>query len=260
MKKISLFLVLLGFMLTATSIRVLAQVGINTDNSTPDPSSILDLKSTSKGVLVPRMTLVERDAIVSPADGLMIYQTDQTPGFYYYNGSSWAAMGASATVTPHYIGELFGGGIVFWVDNSGQHGLIASLVDLSTSAQWSPEYSVTGATSTWNGTANTATIVGISPAAQLCDSYTNSGLYGTGIFSDWYLPSIDQLGLVYHSRYILNKNIEGVAAANILAYQSYWSSTENTSNFAWTYSFDYGFADGAFDKYATGWVRAIRTF
>lgn len=58
-------------------------VGINT--STPHASSTLDITSTDKGILIPRMTLAQRNAIPLPAQGLMIYQTDNTPGFYYYN-------------------------------------------------------------------------------------------------------------------------------------------------------------------------------
>src|SRR5215472_13254137 len=56
---------------------------------TPDASSLLEIKSTSQGVLIPRMTLVQRNAIVTPATGLLIYQTNSTPGFYYFNGSAW---------------------------------------------------------------------------------------------------------------------------------------------------------------------------
>jgi hypothetical protein len=64
--------------------------GIGT--ASPNASSILDVVSTTKGVLVPRMTKTERDAIVSPATGLLIYQTNNTPGFYYYSGSVWTAI------------------------------------------------------------------------------------------------------------------------------------------------------------------------
>ena len=66
-----------------------AQVGINTDGSQPDNSAMLDVKSTDKGILIPRMTIAQRDAIASPANGLMIYQTDGTAGFYYYDGTNW---------------------------------------------------------------------------------------------------------------------------------------------------------------------------
>ena len=64
-----------------------AQVGINTN--TPDASSALEIESTTGGILIPRMTEIQRDAIVSPASGLMIYQTDEVSGFYFYNGTGW---------------------------------------------------------------------------------------------------------------------------------------------------------------------------
>src|SRR5436190_15261795 len=59
---------------------------------TPDASSLLDVKSTTKGVLIPRMTKAQRDLIASLVEGLLIYQSNSTPGFYYYNGSAWTAV------------------------------------------------------------------------------------------------------------------------------------------------------------------------
>jgi hypothetical protein len=64
--------------------------GIGT--TTPNASSVLDMVSTSKGLLVPRMTKNQRDAIASPATGLLIYLTNGTPGFYYYSGTVWTAI------------------------------------------------------------------------------------------------------------------------------------------------------------------------
>ncbi|MEO6165983.1 MAG: tail fiber domain-containing protein [Chitinophagales bacterium] len=58
----------------------------------PNVSSLLDVTSTTKGVLVPRMTKTQRDAIATPATGLLIYQTNSTPGFYYYDGTTWKAV------------------------------------------------------------------------------------------------------------------------------------------------------------------------
>ena len=78
------FTLLAAVLITATTY---AQVGINIE--TPDASAALDITSTTGGLLPPRMTTTQRDAISSPATGLMIYQTDGTAGFYYYNGSSW---------------------------------------------------------------------------------------------------------------------------------------------------------------------------
>tara|TARA_B110001450_G_scaffold236464_1_gene241932 strand:- start:2210 stop:4303 length:2094 start_codon:yes stop_codon:yes gene_type:complete len=90
MKKITLVLVL-----TVLCFSTYAQVGIG--NTNPDPSSILELTSTTQGLLTPRMSQSERDAIVTPATGLLIYQTDNAYGFYYYDGSSWKSFGGSGT-------------------------------------------------------------------------------------------------------------------------------------------------------------------
>ncbi len=57
------------------------------------------------------MTETQRDAITSAATGLMIYQTDGTAGFYYYNGSSWFEVGA--TTATYSIGDVVNGGVVF---------------------------------------------------------------------------------------------------------------------------------------------------
>jgi len=64
-----------------------AQVGIGT--TTPDDSAELEIISTDKGVLVPRMTQAQRTAIASPATGLLVYETDVTPSFWYYDGAIW---------------------------------------------------------------------------------------------------------------------------------------------------------------------------
>ncbi|MEP7170163.1 MAG: tail fiber domain-containing protein [Bacteroidota bacterium] len=70
-------------------------------------SSLLELNSTSKGILIPRMTEINRDAISSPATGLLIYQTDNTHGFYHYTGSEWTGdwqVGGNSwsAATPNY--------------------------------------------------------------------------------------------------------------------------------------------------------------
>ena len=67
-----LFILAIFFSMTG----ILAQVGINSDNNTPDPSAGLDVKFNNKGFLPPRMTHIELNAIANPADGLMVYCTD----------------------------------------------------------------------------------------------------------------------------------------------------------------------------------------
>jgi len=69
-----------------------AQTMVVTDDPTyvtGEASSVLELKSNSKGFLTPRMPESQRLSISSPTEGLMLYQTDQFPGFYYYTGSLW---------------------------------------------------------------------------------------------------------------------------------------------------------------------------
>ena len=78
-------------------ITINAQVGINEDNSTPNSSAILDVQSTTKGMLIPRMTTAERDLINSPATGLMIYN-QTTNSFNFYNGTAWINI-TSRTIT-----------------------------------------------------------------------------------------------------------------------------------------------------------------
>ncbi|RZJ71989.1 hypothetical protein [Flavobacterium sp.] len=66
------------------------KIGVGT--ATPNASSLLDLTSTTAGVLVPRMNIAQRNAIGTPATGLLIYQTDSTPGFYYFDGTAWVGI------------------------------------------------------------------------------------------------------------------------------------------------------------------------
>src|ERR1700752_5235543 len=79
--------------------------GIGT--TTPNTSAMLDGQSTTKGLLMPRMTLAQRNVIASPATGLMVYQIDNTPGFYFYNGAGWVQVST-------------GGATSFWSQN-GTH-------------------------------------------------------------------------------------------------------------------------------------------
>lgn len=77
---------------------VSAQVGIGTSN--PAASAQLDVTSTNKGFLPPRMTSTQRGQISSPTAGLVVYQTDGTVGLYYYNGSAWIYLSGTVASTP----------------------------------------------------------------------------------------------------------------------------------------------------------------
>jgi hypothetical protein len=176
-----------------------------------------------------------------------------------------AATGAS--VPSHYVGEYYGGGIVFYVDHTGNHGLICSVTDLSSATTWSDQPTAligTAAQSDWNGESNSSAMILQSlsaSAADLCDVYVNPN-YGTGAFSDWYLPAIDQLNLLYHAKYHINKimDSDGNGATVPIEKAIYWSSTENSAISAWAIDFTIGTIIGN-DKLCTpSHVRAVRNF
>src|SRR5437773_1732642 len=111
--------------------------GIGT--TTPNASSLLDIASTTKGMLTPRMTQAQRDAITAPATGLLIFQTDKTSGFYYYSGTAWKTItpkssgwsltgngGINAAI--NFLGTTDNSPLVFKV-NSTPSGIIESLHD-----------------------------------------------------------------------------------------------------------------------------------
>ncbi len=80
---------LLYFVVLFASLTLSAQVGIGTTN--PDASSLFEVQSTTKGLLTPRMTTAQRTAISSPANGLLVYDTDES-AFYYYESAAWSRL------------------------------------------------------------------------------------------------------------------------------------------------------------------------
>ncbi len=81
------------FLFLCTTGVVHSQTGIGT--TSPHPSAQLEVSSTEKGILIPRMSKADRNAIASPAEGLLIYQTDETKGFYYFDGVAWTPLTGS---------------------------------------------------------------------------------------------------------------------------------------------------------------------
>lgn len=88
-KKITFITLLMCFVY----INTFAQVGIGT--ASPNSSSQLEISSTLGGLLIPRMTQAQRTAVTTPATGLLVYQTDATTGFWFYNGSAWTTFTSS---------------------------------------------------------------------------------------------------------------------------------------------------------------------
>jgi hypothetical protein len=313
-----LFTFLAAVVLTATTY---AQVGIGT--TTPDPSAALDITSTTKGLLIPRMTNAQRQAISSPVAGLMVFVTDFDGGrFMFYDGTQWgtlsfvetrpeaptitgvtssisqqatvsytapssnggsvitsytatsnpggftgtlsqagsgnitvtgltngtaytftvtatnaigtssASAASNSITTPLQVGDFYQGGVVFWLDSTGQHGLIAAVADQSSSIRWSNGSTsssnvTTGATGTAVGTGATNTDAIITAQGPTATSYA-AGLaraYTGGGHIDWFLPSKDELNKMYLNKATINTTAAANSGSNFTT-NFYWSSTE----------------------------------
>jgi uncharacterized protein (TIGR02145 family) len=89
--RIKVLRIVFCFAFSLASVAAFSQAGINTDGSAPDNAAMLDVKSTNKGFLPPRMTTAQRNAIVSPVEGLVIYNTDEK-ALNVYNGTAWSTL------------------------------------------------------------------------------------------------------------------------------------------------------------------------
>ena len=81
--KISIRAIFTLLIITYSVLSTKAQIAVNNDGSSPDASAMLDVTSSNKGILIPRMTTTERTAISSPATGLLVYDTDFNSFWYY---------------------------------------------------------------------------------------------------------------------------------------------------------------------------------
>jgi len=232
-------------------------VGIGTNS--PNSSAILDASSTTKGFLPPRMTYAQKIAISSPPQGLMIYCTNcGTNGEpEYFNGVSWVNMsGGPAASVPITLGGTYGGGIVFYIFQSGEPGYVAGethgLIAATSDTQGYRVFGCRGwpagtSTALGTGAANTTTLLGCSDtffAAKLARAVRDGG------YTDWYLPSKDELNKLYLNRNSVGNFIDG----------SYWSSSESSNAaYAWYQIFSDG-SQSEDDKNAQKGIRAIRSF
>ena len=185
------------------------------------------------------------------------------PYAMYAKSAGSLSGGGSGGGFTHYIGEEFGGGVVFhlWKDALGvEHGLIIDKTDLSTAQVWSNiDATLIGpsAQSSWDGLSNSNAIVGqaghTSSASALCLNSTN------GAQSDWYLPSVQELNMLWNNYYTVARSLTQISGATQLQPANYWSSTEDGSLYAWHFYFGTGSAL-INDKGYAYYVRAVRAF
>jgi hypothetical protein len=236
-------------------------------SSAASASAVLEVSSTTQGFLPPRMNYYQRKQIASPIAGLTIWCCNCGPSgeMQVFNGGKWTNMiGGTATGTISLsIGQSYQGGKVAYIlvkgdpgyDVNTQHGIIAATSDQCDQLiriKWDKgEYTNTEATGTAIGTgfSNTNKIIAsqgepaISYAAGLARAYTGGG------YTDWYLPSKDELEKVSYTREIIGGFVN----------YYYWSSSEVDLSKAWFQTFFSG------RQYTTvkgerAIVRAIRSF
>ncbi len=195
--------------------------------------------------------LSNKPTIPAPADGSETKVTAGTNVTVTGSGTTASPYVVNATgATTLTIGQAYQGGIIFWLDATGQHGLIAATADQSEGIQWyNGSYTTTNAVRDGIGAGmyNTERIIANqgagSYAAQLCANYQGGG------YGDWYLPSKYELNLLY-----LQKDAVGGFASSY-----YWSSTEYNNNGAQKQYF-YDGSQYLDDKKNNYRVRAVRAF
>jgi hypothetical protein len=154
--------------------------------------------------------------------------------------------------TSHYLGEVMDGGIIFNIykeSDGSEHGLIVAETESPTQLAWQTVGTLTTANSTWNGASNTALMKpNGSPAADYATTLTN-----------WYLPSLDELNILFNNRFYVNKALSGIGGSTLISLSAYWSSVEYST----TNAMFLDFSDGrgyVYDKTTTASVRAIKSF
>ena len=154
----------------------------------------------------------------------------------------------------HYLGEEFEGGVIYYLykDNLGvERGLIVNTAE-QVLTSWQNPTSLTTGDRTEDGAFNTALMTN-SDAANYVNALVDGG------FNDWYLPSIDELSALWHSRLTTNKALRAGSFTLLSTTATYWSSTEYITSIAFYFSFGNGYADSD-GKLNTFSVRAIRSF
>ena len=229
-------------------------------------SAAVEVNSTTQGFLPPRMTEVQRNAISNPVAGLLLWCTNcgASGEIQVYNGTAWTnMMGGVAQTPPPALGNFYQGGIIFYLlqpgdpgyDANTPHGLIAAIEDQgNNNVKWDQfVYSeIPGINDGIGyGSANTTLIInsiGSSTnfAAGLARAYRGGG------YSDWYVPSLNELNQLYVNR----SYFTGSAAFTSTAY---WSSSQFANWAAIVQDLNAGWTQGR-NRGDLASLRAIRSF
>ena len=163
-------------------------------------------------------------------------------------------LGCSTTAL---IGDFREGGIVIWVDDTGQHGLVCDLTDYA--AIWGCNGTeIVGADSltVGSGLQNTEDILAICQTAGIAARVANDLVAQE--YSDWYLPSKEELKYIWLNSFIISERSIALGGGRLDAY--YWTSSEYDADHAWCWDLKFGADDHSYSKETPARVRAIRSF
>lgn len=203
------------------------------------------LGTTDETVIIPNKIRIDSQ-LDAPSGSMGELYVEEGDGFlYYHNGSNWNRLDDRISV-----GDFDQGGVVFYVDETGKHGLACNLVDPDPSIRWSEETdNVTYARGNgiYAGEMNTAIAVaalGIKAenSAILVSSTWETSTPFTTNYGDWYLPSKEELELMYANKDEINATITSTGYGTVIGTDTYWSSTEHHTTVSNAYVVD--FSDG----------------
>ena len=177
----------------------------------------------------------------------------------------------TSSATPS-LGSFYEGGVVFYIFRPGDagyvsgetHGLIAAVEDQSTQKQWYNGSNGSGVTTgatyigLGTGSANTDIIISAHGGAQTSYAAGLARAYNGGGYSDWYLPSKDELDKMYFYRSTINTTAASNGGSSFIS-AYYWSSSEYGSSTAWLQSFPDGNQNNLYKSSSLA-VRAVRAF
>lgn len=245
---------------------------------------------------VPYAMYAQKAGTLDGADGLPI-ANPQKGDIVYFDGTKWKALHIGTKrqqlvviddlpvwETKHYVGEFYGGGIIFfvWEENGYQHGLIAALADLPSTApdddldgvpdgfmmapnlgtETNPVFDqIPDTKSHFKGLQNTNNIADFQDgkgltgnAAQVCRQYTGGG------YTDWYLPSVHEISTLYRNLLLVNTVLEDDKNAQTqIVIGNYWSSSIFNATQGWTWAMARGYGSN-FNLHQYRYVRPIRQF
>ena len=161
--------------------------------------------------------------------------------------------------TTYSVGDFAHGGVVFWVDQTGTHGLVCAIEDQSTGTPWSNGVALDTKTmreGIYGGAFNTERITDAQGrgnyAAFICAQYSG------GDYGDWYLPAKGELDLMFQNKAIINATATANGGDDFTT-DFYWNSTELDNGTAWGESFNIGL-QGNIIKSSLNRVRSVRAF